>query len=455
MNKNKKIAISLLGIVSIATSATVAFASNRSILAKAQYSNPAAGTWVHYAQSAPTASAKGTREYWVGCSEHTHVFSESEVPEGATIVNGESIDTSGFTENDDRWLNFKYDEDHVGFNEYKYGAKMYLAYSSDVNYSVGAYEWRMTCEADTIKNNLFGNNTSDRFVWRIDLPRIDYTKYPTVTMKVLAPNWYENNMMGPEMDKLTYHTNYGGNKTEGKITLTLGPTGLHMSFNSLEYANQEAFNGDFTDIDIIHGNKSAYFYTEDLYDRFLNITDIQLSTESTKTALVHFNGDTTAISVANGTVGLPGNIDYSIISNNYGTDQNSLLAKGNDTNTGALAITMPAFNIGANLSAGVITFKFGVRNNNEIMYWGSGENRVSLGRNDSASQTNNNNGYVNWELQLTSSSAKVFNAYEDRYIDVTLSEAMLAGTAGIVISGGDDCRWRQYFVTDIYWSLSL
>ena len=454
MNKKQKITISLLSVGILATAGVAALTANGGVLAKAQYSNPAAGTWVHYAQTAPTATAKGTREYWVGCSEHTHVFSASEVPDGALIVDGESLDTTGFAENDDRWLEYRYDENHVALSEYSYGAAMYLADTrGDSSYSPNYWNGRISYGEDSFNCNLFGPS---KFLWKIELPRIDYTKYPTVTMKVTAPNWYENSLMGPEPDQLTYHTVYGGNKTEGKIKLTLGPSGLHMSFNSLEYANTEAFTNDFTSSDIIHGNAPAYFYTEDLYDRYLNISDITLSKESSKVALVHLNGDKTAITTTNAkNVDVPSKIAYEIISNDYGTDENSLCVVGNDENTGAVTITMPTCNFDSYLATGVITFTFGVKNNGQTMYWGSGENRVSLGNNDTGSQANNSNGFINWRLEVTSSSARIYNVYQERYIDVTLSEAMRAGTAGIVISGNDDCRWRQYFVTDIYWSLAL
>ena len=457
MNKKQKITISFLSASILAASSLVAFAANSGILAKAQYSNPAAGTWVHYAQTAPTSSARGTREYWVGCSEHTHVFSESEVPEGALIVDGESLDTTGFAENDDRWLEYRYDENHVGFDEYRYGAGSFLTFTITAE-ELGEKNWANTYLSNEVHYKTYGsdNTNEGRNVFRIELPRIDFTKYPTVTMNLVAPDWYNGLMMGPEADQLTYHTVYHGNKTEGKIKLTLGPSGVHMSFNSLEYPSQEAFSADFSNANIINGNASAYFYTQGWSDRLLKLSNIVLSTESSKVALVHLNGDKTAITTTNAkNVDVPSKIAYEIIDNNYGTDEDSLCVVGNDENTGAVTITMPTCNFNSYLATGVITFTFGVKNNGQTMYWGSGENRVSLGNNDTGSQANNSNGFVNWRLEVTSSSARIYNVYQERYIDVTLSEAMRAGTAGIVISGNDDCRWRQYFVTDIYWSLAL
>lgn len=407
--------------------------------------DPVPAEWNHYSRREATSSQLGIREYWVECGG-TYQFTAP--AEGNITDKGSAYDLSEFEEFDDRYFTYAMDEHYHDLTVSNFGASMYCVDLADYK------NWRATYEANAAKFNLYSEG--GKYLWRIDLPRIDYTKYPTVTMDVTAPNWYENNMMGPEADQLTYHTVYGGNKTEGKISLSLGPTGLHMEFNSLEYASTLAFEKTFIDSDIIHGLKSAYFYTEDLYDRYLNISNFVLSTASPKVAVMHFNGDTTKISTENAKQVKDGpSGDYNIHNHGYGTDENSLHITGNDSNTGPVTITMPAVNLNSYLSAGVITFTFGVRNNSEHMYWGSGDGKVDLGNNDSNSQLNDDNGYVNWQLQLTSSSARVYNVYQERYIDVTLSEAMLNGTAGIVISGGSDCRWRGYFVTDIYWSASL
>lgn len=400
--------------------------------------------WVHYNRREATSSVMGIREYWVECGG----IYQFEAPATGNITDaGANYDTSEFAEFDDRYFTYAMDEHYHDLTVSSFGAGQYHVSAADYK------NWKVTYASDGFTCGLYSDG-SNKLLWRIELPRIDYTKYPAVNMKLTAPNWYENNNMGPEADQLTYHTVYGGNKTEGKITLTLGPSGVHMEVNSLEYASTLAFENTFTDSDIIHGLKPAYFYTEDLYDRDLVISNIVLSKESAKTAVMHLNGDTTAITVENGTVGLPGSVDYGIINNGYGNDTNSLVVTGN-ANPGAAVITMPAVNLNSYLTAGVITFKFGVFNNNEPMYWGSGEGKVALGNNDPASQSNNNNGYVNWELQLTSTSAKVHNVYSDQYYNVTLTAEMLAGTAGIVISGGGTSIYRRYLVTDFYWSASL
>lgn len=61
-----------------------------------------AGIWVHYARKEATKTEKGIREYWVNCSSHEYVF---EQPTSGTIQEFTKYDTSGFTEDDDRWIN--------------------------------------------------------------------------------------------------------------------------------------------------------------------------------------------------------------------------------------------------------------------------------------------------------------------------------------------------------------
>ena len=398
--------------------------------------------WVHYARREATPSQIGIREYWVQCGG-SYQF---EAPDGVTPSEGVGYDTSEFEEFDDRYFPYAIDEHYHDFTVSEYGAGMYCVDIADYK------NWRASYETDEIDFNLYSDG-GNKYLWRIDLPRIDYTKYPTVTIKVDAPNWYEGNMMGPEADQLTYHTTYGGNKDKGEIRLAMTPSGLHMDFMNMEHGTPVVFENTFTDSDIIHGVKSAYFYTEDLYDRYLNLSNIVLSTTSSKTAVMHYNGDTTKVSVENATISLPGSVDYSIISNNYATNETGLLVEGN-ANPGAMVATLPAVNLNSYLSAGVVTTKFGVRNNNEHMYWGSGANRVDLGTNSPTSQDENNNGYVNWQLTVMDGVAYVHNVYEDQNYIVSLTAGMRSGTEGIVISGGDTSIYRRYLVTDFYWELT-
>lgn len=435
---NKKVLLSsLLATTAIAVVGVMVAANSPASPFRLSADSPQA-EWHHYSKRNPTSSAKGIREYWVQCAG-SYQFTE---PQDVTIVDkGSDYDLSEFADDDPRYFSYQYDEDNLGFDYYNYGCRMYCVTESDYK------DFRATYEAGACKFNLYG----DVNLWRIELPRIDYTRYPSVTMKVTAPNWYENNNMGPEADQLTYHTVYGGNKTEGKITLSLRSTGVHMEFNSLEYASTLAFENTFTDSDIISGLKSAYFYTEDRWDRYINISDVILSTASAPETVYSYAGDTSKVDVENGSVALPGSVDYSIISKNYGTNDTSLVISGN-ANPGAAVITLPAVNFNQYTATGSVSFKFGVKNNGEHMYFGSGDSKVDLGTNSPNSQSENNSGYVNWEMVISAGSASVRNVYSGVSYPVTLSAGMRAGTERIVISGGATSIYRFYLVTDFIWN---
>ena len=441
--KNKKLLIcTLLGASTLAIGAVVGVASSKKAGFRA-FADPVQGEWHHYSQKAPTSSQKGVREYWVQCGGSYQFSAPSDVE---IIDKGSNPDVSEFAVNDERYISYQYDEDHLSLSEYAYGAGMYLTSASDYK------NWRATFGDNGFNCNLY-HEGDDFYLWRIDLPRIDYTRYPTVTMDVLAPNWYENNMMGPEDDQLTYHTNFGGNKDKGKIKLSLTSAGLHMEFNSLEYDNTLAFENTFVDSDIIHGLKQAYFFTQDKYDRYLNIANITLSTESQPVDVCSYAGDTSKLGVVNGDVKLPGSVDYSIINNGYGTNDTSLVVDGN-ANPGAAVFTLPAFNFDQFTTIGNVSFKFGVRNNNEHMYFGSGASRIDLGANASNSESSNNNGYVNWEMIIVDGLAYVHNVQADTNTIVPLTAGMRNGTESIVLSGGDTSVYRRYLLTDYYWKLN-
>ena len=396
--------------------------------------------WYHYSMTEPTASQKGIREYWAQ-SSGAYQF---EAPASGTIYNmGTSYDFSDFTDDDPRYISYQYDEDHLSLSEYAYGAGMYSVDEDEFK------NYRVTYSENGYSCSLYSEG-SDFYLWRIDLPRIDYTRYPTVTMTLTAPNWNENNMMGPEADQLTYHTVYSGNKDKGKINLSLAPNGVYMEVIDMEYGSATAFTNTFTNSDIIHGLAPAYFYLQDKWDRPLNITNITLSTESQPIDVCSYAGDTSKLDVVNGDVALPGSVDYSIIFNEYGTNDNSLLVQGN-ANPGAAVIALPTINFDQYTSMGNVSFKFGVSNNNEHMYFGSGDSKVDLGTNAPDSQSNNNNGYVNWEMVITADGAYIHNVYENQNYSVTLTAGMRNGTESIVISGGNTSIYRRYFVTDFYW----
>lgn len=396
--------------------------------------------YIHYSQVNPTAESSGYREFWY-CPLHDQYVLDDE-PEAYQIVEAGSTFEGITSPTDPRYIGYKYDGNHQDLSVYSYGGDMFLTQENEfktfrVTYHENSYDCSLYSEGDGF------------YLWRIDLPRIDYSTYCKVTMDVRAPDWNQANHIGPEPDQLTYQTVYSGNKDQGKITLSLKSTGLVMDFNSIEYASTLAFSRTFTDPDIINGTKSAYFYVENKWDRTLSIQNIVLSTIRDPECIYSYAGDTTKLSVVNGTVHLPSTKDYAVIGNGYGTDQTSLLVEGN-ANPGAAEVTLPLINFNQYTSQGEVRFKFGVKNNGEPMYFGAGDSKASLGTNSSTSESSNNNGYVNWEMVIRNNEAFVHNTYENHDYSISLTTGMRNGTESIVLSGGAASIYRRYLFVDFY-----
>ncbi len=79
-------------------------------------------TWVHYKQKEASSSEAGIREYWVACGGGAYQFS---APNSGSIKEGDSYDTSGFKEDDPRWIKWV-DENQLAF---------YDASSEELDYS--------------------------------------------------------------------------------------------------------------------------------------------------------------------------------------------------------------------------------------------------------------------------------------------------------------------------------
>ncbi len=67
--------------------------------------------WVHYKQKDATSKENGIREYWVACGLNHYQFTE---PDSKNIRESDTYDTSGFTENDPRWIKW-INEDSIAF----------------------------------------------------------------------------------------------------------------------------------------------------------------------------------------------------------------------------------------------------------------------------------------------------------------------------------------------------
>ena len=395
--------------------------------------------YLHYPKYMPEDEPYGYEEFWY-CPVH-HQFVMVEPTGAAYILEAPSLYDDEILSTDERFISLIYDENHLSLEDYSYGAGMYSINLDEFqNYKIEYGENEFDC--------LLYSENDQFYTWRIDLPRIDYTRYRIVTIDVNAPDWYQPNTIGPELNDLCYQTVYGGNKDKGKIKFSYKTTGLEMEFNSIEYANQVAFTKTITDDDIVHGLKPAYFYLTDKWDRHIIFSNITISTEKPiETTDFTFGGDTSKLTVQNANVYTPGSIDYSIISNGYGTNETSLLVEGN-ANPGAAVITLPGFNFNQYTPSAEILFTFGIYNKSEHMYFGSGSTRVDLGTNSPTSQSNNNNGYVNWLLVVRNDGAYIYNKYEDHNYTVTLTQDMKNGTTGLTISGGDTSIYRRYLVTD-------
>ena len=78
---------------------------------------------------------------------------------------------------------------------------------------------------------------------------------------------------------------------------------------------------------------------------------------------------------------------------------------------------------------------------------------VDLGKNSPSSQSENKNGYVNWQMIISATEAHVHNTYTGLDYTVSLTTGMRNGTERIVISGGVTSVYRRYLVCDFYLSV--
>ena len=97
----KRTILAVASLCGVATMSVLAL-SGLSGEAREFFADGDAGIWVHYARKEATKTEKGIREYWVNCSSHEYVF---EQPTSGTIQEFTQYDTSGFTDDDDRWIN--------------------------------------------------------------------------------------------------------------------------------------------------------------------------------------------------------------------------------------------------------------------------------------------------------------------------------------------------------------
>ena len=101
----------LLGSLGCACLMAVAVSLNASGITAFADNAISSASWVHYKQKEATSSENGIREYWVACGLNHYQFT---APDTKNIREATSYDTSGFTENDPRWIKW-INEDSLAF----------------------------------------------------------------------------------------------------------------------------------------------------------------------------------------------------------------------------------------------------------------------------------------------------------------------------------------------------
>lgn len=256
MNKKQKITISLLSTCLLAAGVGASvFINNQGGLFKVRGAGDK--LYYHYNRRNPTPTVKGIREYWVDCSGAGYVFEEPD--DGDIVDKGSEYNLTQFTENDERYIPYSMDKYHTDLSVYGYGARL------------NESDFRVTYNNNEVSFNLWTET------FKVELPRINYTEYQHVSMKVVGPDWNANNLFGPTADDLSYKTVYGGNKDKGKIELSYYDGKVTMDFYDIEYGTSIWFTSVFTDTNIVNGLASAYFYVQNTWDRLLNISNFNLS----------------------------------------------------------------------------------------------------------------------------------------------------------------------------------
>ena len=221
----------------------------------------------------------------------------------------------------------------------------------------------------------------------------------------------------------------------------------------------ELIGGKFNDGDIV--SIQGYFYCDVTNDAVLlssfnlliNVDGENMSCEVTDFYLpengevVIRNTSSSTASVQNAEIKAPSSVEYGIISQGYGTNEDCMVVEGN-ANPGAMVITLPATNFSRYLTVGQLTMTFGVKNKEEPIYFGSGSNRVLLGTSGSADSLEYMFGFT---LVITQSGATVTNNVTNETQSITLSSDIINGLAGLTFSGGDVSIYRRYAFTNMVW----
>ena len=243
----KKITVYLTvtAITSLAILLSLVFNFNDGQFALANYIGYAA-KWVHYPRREPTEENKGIKEYWVQCGG-SYQFTE---PESENIVEASGYDTSGFLENDDRWIPNEVDCDADYWEGKKWVALgTSITSTRDTNGDgiiTGQYPNTLETLSNMVQTNygvegaVLGGHT---FLYSL------YSTYKTtisnadlITVEGGVNDWYSNRPLGTINDTMAYYNDW----TKGGINLVTGHSSgtfagsCYSLFNNLKNINPTA-----------------------------------------------------------------------------------------------------------------------------------------------------------------------------------------------------------------------
>ena len=153
--------------------------------------------WVHYAKKAATKTEKGIREYWVNCQTNEHVFV---APTGGTIQEGAQYNTSGFTEDDDRWiLPVSLTAQDVVMTAQKKALNL-GAYAGGVISSIKAGSFDLGVDASNLDVSKFASNHKDDGFYTVEVETVKDDK----AYAIYADTTFVTAMISSKEDFLSY-----------------------------------------------------------------------------------------------------------------------------------------------------------------------------------------------------------------------------------------------------------
>ena len=156
--------------------------------------------------------------------------------------------------------------DEIDFTKSLYGAAVYSVETQT------EYADRITeTSKNSIKYLMYHDNGVVQAVHKVMLPRIDFTKFGQVSMKVFFAGFLWNQQFGLTEDSLTNSSDTYVDATSytGKLTFTWKDGALQMKLSICG----KTLTQTITDANIINGNASAYFCSQAYYERYVTLSD--------------------------------------------------------------------------------------------------------------------------------------------------------------------------------------